>query len=367
MLGSRASFPSSLLRRLTAGCLFVALACGLSARAAVPDTPAAAAEPRATPASDAASDPAIQKQARVLRHAAAAMVGVRAVATPQAHSTDTLGPVRMGSGVVIDKDGTVLTIGYLIMEAERVDLETGTGKVVPARVVAYDLATGFGLLKPLVPMGVEPAPLGASGAVDETEPHVIVSGGSEAEMSLAQVVARRPFSGYWEYHIEDALFTVPPRVDHSGAGLFNRRGELVGIGSLIVMEAASPGVPEPGNMFVPVDLLKPVLAELRTRGASARSTRAWLGVNCIEQQGLVRVVRVSADSPAEQAGVEPGDLILKLDGLPINSLEAFYKKLWDHAQAEREVTLEIGRGASVQSKTAHTVDRMKTLRRAVGI
>ncbi|WKB54274.1 S1C family serine protease [Eleftheria terrae] len=303
----------------------------------------------------------------MLRQAAGSVVGVRAVATPQARSTDSLGPVRVGSGVVIGSDGTVLTIGYLIVEAERVELVTTAGKAYPARVVAYDPATGFGLLQSVLPLGIAPARLGASSGVDESQPYVVVSGGSEAEMSLAQVVSRRPFSGYWEYHIEDALFTVPPRLDHSGAGLFNRQGELVGIGSLIVMEASKPGVAEPGNMFVPVDLLKPVLAEMRSRGASARSTRAWLGVNCIEQQGLVRVVRVNADSPAEQAGVQPGDLILKLDGLPIDSLETFYKKLWDHAQPEREVTLEIGRGASVQSKKAHTVDRMKTLRRSVGI
>ncbi|AKJ30570.1 S1C family serine protease [Caldimonas brevitalea] len=325
------------------------------------------ADAAAAAARSAAEDPEVIEQARRLRAASASVVGVRAVATPDARSSETLGPVREGSGVVIGSDGLVLTIGYLIMEAERVDVQTETGKVFPARVVAYDIATGFGLLQSVVPMNLQAAPLGSSASVDETEPYVVASGGDAGTLSLAQVVSRRPFSGYWEYHIDDALFTVPPRTDHSGAALFNQHGQLVGIGSLIVMEAGPPGLAQPGNMFVPIDLLKPVLPELRQRGASARSTRAWLGVNCIEQQGLVRVVRISEDSPAEAAGLRPGDLILKLDGLPIDSLETFYKKLWDNSAAEREVTIEVGRGPQVENVKARTIDRMKTLRRALGI
>lgn len=186
-------------------------------------------------------------------------------------------------------------------------------------------------------------------------------------MTVAQVVSQRPFSGYWEYHIDGAIFTIPPRTDHSGAGLFNARGELLGIGSLVVLEAAGPGRQVPGNMFVPIDLLKPVLAELRERGSSSQSTRAWLGVHCVEHQGLVRVVRVNAGSPAEAAGLRPGDVILKLDGEPVGQLEAFYKKLWSGSAPERDVTLEVGRGADVQTLKARTVDRMKTLRKSVGI
>lgn len=312
-------------------------------------------------------DAAVAEQARVLRALNATVVGVRSLATPEARSIDTLGRLRQGSGVVIGADGLVLTIGYLILESEKVDVLLPDGRELPSRVIAYDVATGFGLVQPLIPSALAPAPLGSSGSIDEASPHVVATGGEGGAMSVAQVVSRRPYSGYWEYHIEGAIFTIPPRPDHSGAGLFNARGELVGIGSLLVPDAAGPGRPVPGNMFVPVDLLKPVLDELRQRGISSRSTRAWLGVNCVEHQGLVRVVRVNADSPAEAAGLQPGDVILKLDGEPVGNLSAFYKKLWDGPQPEREVTLEVGRGPDVRVLKAQTVDRMRTLRRSTGI
>ena len=163
------------------------------------------------------------------------------------------------------------------------------------------------------------------------------------------------------------MFTIPPRTDHSGAALFNTRGELVGIGSLVVMDAVTPGRRSPGNMFVPIDLLKPVLAELRERGASAGSKRAWLGVNCLEQMGMVRIIRVSTDSPAELAGLQPGDEIRKVDGLEVHSLEAFYKKLWEGPNPERDIVLEIGRGSNVETMTIRSMDRMKHLRGSVGI
>ena len=312
-------------------------------------------------------DAAIDEQARILRKAGASVVGVRALAAPEARSIETLGRLRLGSGVVIGRDGLVLTIGYLILEADKVDLITTTGRVLPARVVAYDLATGFGLLQPLVPLGIEPSVLGASAGVDLGQPHVIASGGDEAELSIAQVVSRRAFSGYWEYHIEDALFTVPPRTDHSGAALFNARGELLGIGSLIVMDAAGSGQSQPGNMFVPVDLLKPVLAEMREHGSSRRSARAWLGVNCQERSGVVRIIRITADSPAEEAGLRAGDLILKVDGAPVTSLEGLYRRIWENGAPERDIELEIDRGQERQRLKVRSIDRMKHLRGSTGI
>jgi S1-C subfamily serine protease len=185
---------------------------------------------------------------------------------------------------------------------------------------------------------------------------------------VARLVSRRAFSGYWEYHIDQALFTTPARSDHSGAGLFNARGELVGIGSLVVQDAAGSEVGRlPGNMFVPVDLLKPVLGELRERGSSRASERAWMGVNCVEQDGRVRIARVSDDSPADVAGLERGDLITAVDGVTVGSLEQLWKRLWAGDRAERAVVVEIERRGERQLVTVQTVDRAKTLRRAQGI
>jgi serine protease Do len=317
----------------------------------------------ATPRTD--SDAAAMSEA--LAKANAAVVGVRSIAVDDARSIDTLGRFREGTGVVIAPGGLILTIGYLILEADRVDLIIEGRRVVPASVVAYDLATGFGLLQALTPLDLPPARLGNSSALSEQEPLMISSGGEDAGLSLARLVSRRAFSGYWEYHIEGALFTSPPRGGHSGAGLFNIHGELLGIGSLMVGDALGPGRPPlPGNMFVPIDLLKPILGELRERGESRSSTRAWLGLSSVEQDGIVRVLRISRDSPAEQAGIRPGDSILRIDGFAVDSLATLYKHLWRDGP-QREITLEIRRGGQSQTLRLNSVDRMQLLSRPKGI
>ena len=310
----------------------------------------------------------LEAKTRALSQAGSAVVGVHATAVDNARSIETLGRERQGSGVVIGDDGLVLTIGYLILEADHVDLVVDGQRTVPARVIAYDLATGFGLLKALAPMRVAPARLGSSSGLSGDQPLMIASGGSDGDLSIARVVDQRGFSGYWEYHIDGALFTAPARSDHSGASLFNADGELLGIGSLVVNDALGPGQPRmAGNMFVPIDLLKPILAELLEQGASRSSQRAWIGLNCVEQEGVVRVVRVTRDGPADEAGLRPGDRILRIDGTPVSGLESFYKALWQGAGVEREVRLDIRRGVEFQTLRVMTTDRQKTLRKPQGI
>jgi S1-C subfamily serine protease len=310
----------------------------------------------------------IEARSRALERASSAVVGVQAVAVDDARSAATLGRTREGSGVVIDSGGLVLTIGYLILEAEQVLLTTDDARQVPARVIAYDVATGFGLVQALAPLSVAEAPLGDGAALQADELLMMVSGGADGVISAAQLVSRRPFAGYWEYHIDGALFTAPPRADHSGAGLFNSRGELVGIGSLVVSNALGSGSGRHnGNMFVPVDLLKPVLGEMRAQGRSRLSQRAWLGVNCVEIEGGVRVVRVNRDSPADVAGVERGDRIVRIDGTDVTALDVLWKALWAGGAPEREVTLDIVRDGRAQTLKLQSVDRMKTLKSAQGI
>jgi S1-C subfamily serine protease len=320
------------------------------------------------PAAAADVPSAIEAQSRALQRASASVVGLRAVAVDEARSAATLGKQRQGSGVVIGQGDLVLTIGYLILEAEQVQLITDDEREVPARLVGYDVATGFGLVQALAPLRIEPVPLGAAAALAGGETLMVVSGGDEGGISAAQLVSRRSFSGYWEYHVDAALFTAPARADHSGAGLFNSRGELVGIGSLLVRDAAGPDAPpQSGNMFVPIDLLAPILPELRSRGSSRLSQRAWMGVNCVEAEGTVRVVRVNSDSPAEVAGLEPGDRIVRIDGTEVKALEVLWKTLWAGGAPEREVTLDIVRKGQAQTLKLQSVDRMKTLKSAQGI
>jgi serine protease Do len=325
----------------------------------------------ALPFTAAAQGSELEAQSRALERASQSVVGVQAIALEDARSNATLGRLRLGSGVVIGADGLVLTIGYLVLEADQVLLVLDDDRSVPARVIGYDLATGFGLLQPLAPLRVAPAPLGGSRAVTADEPLLVASGGEGGQLSMARLVSRRTFAGYWEYRIDDALFTEPPRTDHSGAGLFNSQGELVGIGSLMVADTRADtrgdGARRPGNMFVPTDLLRPILAELRTRGMSSASRRAWLGVNCVEHAGALHVVRVTGDSPAEAAGLQVGDRILAIDGTAVNTLDTLWTRLWSGGPAEREVTLEIERDGARQSLGVRSIDRAQAIKRPEGI
>ncbi len=333
----------------------------------------------------ALSDDERRAMGEALQRASDASIGVLVRAVDGSASAETLGSVRKGTGVVIGDDGVVLTIGYLILEAEQVDLVLDDGRIVPARPLAYDVATGFGLVQALVPLPLRPVPLGDSSAIGPDETLMFVSGGQGGAVSPARLLARGQFAGYWEYLIDGALFTAPARPDHSGAGLYNRHGELVGIGSLVLSDAraslrqpgawlrpdgAADGPPIgrlPGNLFVPINLLKPIVDELRQRGRSQASQRAWLGLNCAESDGRLTVLRVSRDGPAELAGVREGDRILRIDGAGVDDLPAFYRRLWQGGEPERVVQIEVNRGGEVVRLLLHTVDRQMTLKRATGI
>jgi S1-C subfamily serine protease len=309
-------------------------------------------------------DPAYQN----LIDAANAVVGVKVKAIANARSNDTLGEERTGSGIVIGNDGLVLTIGYLIMEADQVEITDADGATIPAAVVACDHATGFGLVRPLTRLGVKPIRLGTSAPVTQLDRLMIVTGGQEQTVSIATVVSRRQFAGYWEYLIDGAIFTAPPRLDHSGAALINKDGELVGVGSLFVMDALTPGEKLPGNMFVPVDLLKPVLDEMVRTGAQHGSRRPWIGVNSLEEDGRIKVMQVNEESPADQAGIVAGDIILAVNGESVESLENFYGKLWSRgAQPGAMVKLSVLHGPNLKEITVHTIARQEFMRRKPGI
>ena len=302
----------------------------------------------------------------------AAVVGLKVNVADDARSIETLGKERSGSGVVIGPDGLILTIGYLMMEAQSIQIITQDNKTLPARAVAYDLATGFGLVRALLPLrGIEPVAMGSLKDLLPGTALMAATGaqgqGEDGDVNMTQLVSKRPFSGYWEYHIEAAAFTSPPIGNHSGAPLFNQKGELVGIGSLFVSDAMGGNRRLPGNMFVPVDLLKPILAEMEKTGGTAVSRRPWVGLTSTEQGGRVQIVRVSKESPAQQAGLEPGDMVLAVDGKTVATLEEFYKKLWDRASPQADITLTVLQGAEIKSITLKPVDRLSTMRKAAGI
>ena len=322
--------------------------------------PALGAAPAAAPSAPAPENPATYQH---LVDASRAVVGIKVKALPNARSNQTLGSERTGSGVLFGKQGLVLTIGYLILEADQVEITTSQGRTVPATVAAYDPATGFGLLRPFVPLDVKPIALGTSSKVDALDRLLVAAVGGDDSLSVATVVSRRQFAGYWEYLIDGAIFTSPPRADFGGAALINREGELVGIGSLFVMDAMTPGERLPGNMFVPIDLLKPVLDEMIATGRQKGGTRPWIGVNSLEENGRLKVVRVSSDSPAERAGIVPGDIILGLSGEKVERLSDFYQRLWSSGAPGVEVILKVLKGTEVRDVPIRSIDRFELMRK----
>ena len=217
-----------------------------------------------------------------------AVVKVKMKALADARSSLTLGPAREGSGVIIDDKGHVLTIGYLVIEADAIEVTTADGKTSPATLVGYDHATGFGLLRSALPLGAKPIDLGASGDLSVREPVMVAPHGGREFVSRAFVVSKRQFTGSWEYLLDSAIFTSPPTFTWAGSALISREGKLVGIGSLLVRDSVEPGSPLPGNMFIPIDLLKPILADLIEKGHVAGQRRPWLGMATEEVQGVVR-------------------------------------------------------------------------------
>lgn len=292
-----------------------------------------------------------------------AVVKVRAEVPADARTAASLGPLREGSGVVIDSNGLILTIGYLILEASRVQVTDSGGKTVPARVLGYDHATGFGLLRARSAVGGgRPLPLGLSEDLGRGAEVLILSYSANGPSGQgAYVVSRREFAGYWEYLLDRAIFTAPHNASFGGAALIDRSGSLLGIGSLQVPEAI-PGQPVPGNMFVPIDLLKPILSDLTLKGRSGANPRPWLGAQMEAVGGHVVVRRVSRGGPAARSGLQAGHLIAGVDGAPVTGLADLYRKVWALGAPGVSVPLNILKGVRVEEVRVVSGDRYDHLR-----
>lgn len=272
-----------------------------------------------------------------------AVLGVRAEVPQDAHTASSLGTRRGGSGVVIDGNGLILTTGYLILEATRVYVVPNQEQAaaVPAEIVAYDHDSGFGLLRATQPLQVTPMPLGDSDAIAQGATLIAASHGGATAVRPAVLVSRRDFTGYWEYLLEDALFTAPPHPLFGGAALIDPDGALVGIGSLIVPDAGPGETLLAGNMFIPINRLKSILGALLSTGRGPGPARPWLGIHSQELAGRVVVRRVTEHSPAAQAGVPVGGVILAVAGTPVSGVADFYRKLWAAARPGDVVTLSL--------------------------
>jgi S1-C subfamily serine protease len=288
------------------------------------------------------------------------VVGLHSIIPTDASSADSLGTERAGNGVLID-DGLVLTIGYLITEAEAVWLHLGDGRVVQGHALGFDSESGFGLVQALGGIDLAPVPLGSSAAAQIGDRVVLGGAGGRTRSVASQIAARQEFAGYWEYLLDDAIFTQPAHPNWGGTGLISNRGELIGIGSL-QLERERDGKSDYVNMIVPIDLLKPALEDLRRFGRVNRPARPWLGMYSTEIENKVVVVGISAKGPAARAELKAGDVILAVKGEKISGQAQFYRKLWSLGPAGVDVPLTIYHEGVTFDVVLASIDRAKLLK-----
>jgi S1-C subfamily serine protease len=298
-----------------------------------------------------------------LHGALASVVAVRTEIPGDAFTASILGTERAGNGVVIDQRGLILTIGYLITEAESIWVTTLSGKAAPAHVVGYDQATGFGLIQALGRLDAPPLELGTAAAVQVGDAVIIAGEGGLAHALKASVVSKREFAGYWEYVLDEALFTCPPHPSWGGAACIGADGRLHGVGSLFVQEARGEGIASQGNMIVPIDLLNPILHDLVTLGRVDRPPRPWLGMYTSEAEDTVFVAGVASGGPADRAGIKPGDFVLEVAGTRVTDLSATFRRVWAVGPAGSEIPLTIARDGNLHRITIHSADRNDFLKK----
>jgi S1-C subfamily serine protease len=297
-----------------------------------------------------------------LDRALTSVVGVRTIIPADAFTADTLGTERTGNGVLIRSDGLVLTIGYLVTEAETVWLSLINGRAAPGHVLGYDQATGFGLIQALARLDVPALPIGQSSAAQLGEQVVIGGAGGRQRSVAARLVGRQEFAGYWEYVLDEALFTSPAHPHWGGTALIGPAGDLLGIGSLQLEQARGEGSSEHINMMVPIDLLKPILDDLLTQGQPNRPPRPWLGLYATEMEDKIVVVGLAKNGPAQRADLRTGDIVLAVGGTEVRNLAGLFRQIWALGQAGVEVPLRAYRDGKTLDLRVKSGDRNRFLK-----
>ena len=278
-----------------------------------------------------------------LDRALAAVVSLRSTIPDDGFTAGILGTERTGNGVLIGDSGLVLTIGYLIAEAESVWLTAGDGSVLAGHALGYDFESGFGLVQALGRFNVPPIEIGSSASLDVGDFVIVAGEGGRRHSLTARVTAKREFAGYWEYVLDEALFTSPPHPNWGGSGLIDRYGRLVGIGSLLIQHAGGGGDSLDGNMIVPIDLLKSILGDMQTLGRTQRPPRPWLGAYITEVDEDLVVAALAPEGPAEQAELKVGDMVLAVDRQPVAGLAELFRSIWAVGEAGVAVPLTVMR------------------------
>jgi len=306
---------------------------------------------------DPALHPKLDDMNYDLAAALTAMVSIRCEVPENAFTAPSLGTERSGHGVLIRDSGVVLTIGYLTIEAQKIWLIDATGQAVAGHVLAYDQETGFGLVQALGKLNARAIPLGSSTTLQVGDDVVVAGHGGIENAISARVAAKQEFAGYWEYLLNEAIFTTPAHPVWGGAALISEHGELVGIGSLFIQHSQEDQLPFDGNMIVPIDILKPVLEDLLTYGRVDKPPRPWLGIMIADSDEQLYVAGIIPEGPSAKSGLESDDMLSAINGQPVENLPTFFRQLWALGDAGITITLSVIRDDQVFDVQIKTADR----------
>ena len=297
-----------------------------------------------------------------LEQALTAMVGLHSIIPADAFTAETLGTERAGNGVFIRDNGLVLTIGYLITEAETIWLNLSDGRSVPGHVIGYDQETGFGLVQALAKLEVPALEIGQSSAASIGERVVVGGAGGRHRSVAARIVAKQEFAGYWEYLLDEAIFTAPSHPNWGGTALIGPAGDLIGIGSLQLQHVVDKGQPQNINMIVPIDLLKPIFDDLMKTGRRSGPSRPWLGLYATEVESRLVVVGIADRGPAKKADLRNGDIVLSVAGKEVRDLASLFRRIWAQGQAGVEVPLTVYRDGETMDVRVKSSERSRFLK-----
>ena len=298
-----------------------------------------------------------------LERVLSSIVSLRCEVPENAFTASSLGVERNGHGVLINDSGLILTIGYLTIEASQIWLIDAGGQAIAGHVLGYDQETGFGLIQALGKLETPSITLGSSTQAEVGDDVIMAGYGGTDGAINARIAAKQEFAGYWEYLLSEAIFITPPHPFWGGASLISAKGELIGIGSLFIQHSRDGQMPFDGNMIVPIDLLKPILNDLLTYGRVNKKPRPWLGTMIAESDDRLLIGGVIPDGPTSSSGLEPGDILTAIDGLPVENLPTFLRHLWSRGDAGVIVTLTILREDQILEMQVRSADRNEYLLR----
>jgi len=257
-------------------------------------------------------------------------VGLRAKIAAAHPSAQILGTERMGSGTLIDPSGIVLTVNYIALGAESIEVTLLDETRLNGHVIAQDFFTGLAAIK--IPGDNYPAArwAGAEGLQTGQEIFIVASaGGSQRRVNSGAISSLDPFDAFWEFQLQRGILTTAMNPGLGGGGLFINRGELVGVVSLDLNDVGRY------TLAIPAEHFFTHREELLRYGRRvSRTPRAWVGFYCYMLREHVIIAGVLPGTPGERAGLRAGDLVLSVDGVPIGVRSDLYQRLWEHKPGE---------------------------------